>query len=73
MERQHTENLLRRHKGKLLSVKAISGDTYKGRVSEVTNDYVALIDRDSGIESQVFVLFSAMESFVVTDDPTPAS
>jgi hypothetical protein len=66
MERQHTENLLRRHKGKLVNIKTISGGVYRGWVSEVTNDYVSLVDRDSDDETQTFVLFEAMESFVIT-------
>jgi hypothetical protein len=67
MERQHTENLLRRNKGKLINIKTISGGVYKGWLSEVTNDYVALIDRESGDDNQTYVLFDAMESFVVLD------
>ena len=67
MERQHTENLLRRHKGKLVNIKTISGGVYRGWVSEITNDYVSLVDRDSDDDTQTFVLFEAMESFVVTN------
>lgn len=70
MERQHTENLMRRQKGKLVNIKTISGGVYRGWVTEITNDYVSLVDRDSGDETQTFVLFEAMESFVITN---PAS
>jgi len=70
MERQHTENLLRRHKGKLVNIKTIWGGVYRGLVSEITNDYVLLVDRESDDETQTFVLFEAMESFVIT---VPAS
>jgi ferredoxin-fold anticodon binding domain-containing protein len=70
MERQHTENLLRRHKGKLVNIKTISGGVYRGCVNEITNDYVSLIDRDSDDQTQTFVLFEAMESFVITDPPS---
>ena len=66
MERQHTENLLRRHKGKLVNIKTISGEIYRGWVNEVTNDYVSLVDRESDDETQTFILFEAMESFVRT-------
>lgn len=71
MERQHIENLLRRHKGKLVNIKSISGGVYRGWVSEITNDYVALIDRESDDDTQTYVLFDAMESFVVIDAPPP--
>jgi hypothetical protein len=70
MERQHTENLLRRHKGKLVNIKTISGGVYRGRVSEVTNDYVSLIEREAEDETQTFVLFEAMESLVVIEVPS---
>ncbi|HEV7473595.1 MAG TPA: hypothetical protein VGN90_06090 [Pyrinomonadaceae bacterium] len=65
MERQHTENLLRRHKGKFLQIKCHSGGEYKGYVVEVTNDYVSLSDRDSEDKTQIFVLFNAIESVVL--------
>jgi hypothetical protein len=70
MEGQHTENLLRRHKGKLVNIKTISGGVYRGLVSEITNDYVSLIDREGGDETQTFVLFDAMESLVVIEVPS---
>ncbi len=62
MERQHIENLLRRHKGKLLHVKSVSGGDYSGCVVEVTNDYVSLSDPDSEDKAQTVVLFNAIES-----------
>jgi len=69
MERQHTENLLRRQKGKLINIKTISGGVYRGWINEITNDYVSLVDRDSEDQTQTFVLFEAMESFVITTTP----
>ena len=71
MEGQHTENLLRRHKGKLVNIKTISGGVYRGRVSEVTNDYVSIIEREGDDETQTFVLFDAMESLVVIEATSP--
>ena len=70
MEGQHTENLLRRYKGKVVNIKTVSGAVYSGLVSEITNDYVLLINRESGHETQTFVLFDAMESLVVTEVPS---
>lgn len=70
MEGQHTENLLRRHKGKLVNIKTVSGGVYKGRVSEVTNDYVALIDPEAEDDTQTLVLFDAMESLVLIEGPS---
>ena len=69
MERQHTENLFRRYKGKLVNIKTISGGLYSGRVGEITNDYISLIDREAEKEIQNFVFFEAMESLVVMEVP----
>jgi len=65
MERQHTENLFRRYKGQLVNVKTVSAGVYKGRVGEITNDYVALTDRDGADETQTFIFFVAIESIVI--------
>lgn len=70
MERQHTENLFRRYKGELVNIKSISGGVYRGYVSEITNDYVSLVDRETEDDSQTFVLFSAIESLVVITAPS---
>lgn len=69
MARQHTENLFRRYKGKLVQIKTISGGVYSGRVGEITNDYVSLINREAEDETQNFVFFEAMESLVVMEAP----
>ena len=61
MERQHTENLFRRYKGKLVTVRSVSGSVYKGQVGEITNDYVLLIGDESADKAQIFVLFEAIE------------
>ena len=67
MERQHTENLFRRYKGKLVTLRCTSGNVYKGQVGEITNDYVLLTDRDSENGAQTFVLFEAIESIVISE------
>ncbi|MEP6912244.1 MAG: hypothetical protein ABI923_05795 [bacterium] len=69
MERQHTENLFRRYKGTLVKIKTLSGNVYSGRVGEITNDYVSLINREAEEETQNFVFFEAMESLVVMESP----
>jgi hypothetical protein len=69
MERQHTENLFRRYKGQLVIVKTLSAGVYKGRVGEITNDYVSLTDRDGEDETQIFLFFDAIESIVVAATP----
>jgi hypothetical protein len=61
--------LFRRYKGQLVNLKTLSGGIYKGHVSEITNDYVSLTDRDTGEKAQTFVLFSAIESIVVIEAP----
>ena len=70
MERQHTENLFRRFKGELVNIKTTSGGVYRGYVSEITNDYVSIVDRDTEDDAQTFILFSSIESLVVIADPS---
>jgi phenolic acid decarboxylase len=67
MAGQHTENLFRRYKGQLVNIKTISAGIYKGRVGEITNDYVALTDRETEDETQTFVFFHAIESVVLVE------
>ena len=69
--RQHTENLFRRYKGELVNIKSISGSVYSGYVSEITNDYVSLIDRETEDDTQTFILYSSIESLVVISGPAP--
>ena len=65
MERQHTENLFRRYKGEVVDVKTVSTGIYRGKVTEVTNDYVCLVESGDIEGSQVFIFFSAIESLMV--------
>jgi hypothetical protein len=60
---QHIENLLRRYRGQIISIRTRSGGLYEGRVADITNDYVALVT-DAGDESrdQVFVLLHSIEA-----------
>jgi hypothetical protein len=70
MERQHTENLFRRYKGKVISVKCVSGDTYRGRVSEITNDYICLTGSGDIEGSEVFLFFPAIEMMMPVEAAT---
>ncbi len=70
MERQDTENLFRRYKGQLVNIKTISGGVYEGRVAEITNDYVCVVDRENTDPSRVFLFFTSIESIMVLDTPT---
>ena len=70
MVRQHTENLFRRFKGELINIKTVSGGVYRGYVSEITNDYVSLIDRDTEDDTQTFILFSSIECVAVVTPPS---
>jgi hypothetical protein len=69
MPLQHAENLLRRYKGQVVSIKTMSGAVHEGRVTEITNDFVELIERIDGPSDQnathVFLLFQAIESVMV--------
>lgn len=60
---QHVENLLIRYRGNAIEIKTISGGSYKGSVSDVTNDYVALrVSSSEGEEDTIIVLLIAIES-----------
>jgi phenolic acid decarboxylase len=67
MDRQHTENLFRRYKGQLVNLRTVSGGVYKGHVTEITGDYVALTDRETDDETKTYILFDAIESLVVLE------
>ena len=71
MPLQHAENLLRRYKGQVVSIKTMSGAIHEGRVTEITNDFVELQERnDSQAEAtHVFLLFQAIESLIVPNLP----
>jgi len=62
MPGQHLENLFRRFKGQVVDIKTISGGIYTGRISEITNDYVCLIETSGSPGQQVFRTFGAIES-----------
>ena len=66
MTGQHIENLFRRFKGEVVDVKTISGGVYSGRIVDITNDYVCLSETSEAPDQQVFLLFGAIESMVVT-------
>ena len=60
------ENLFRRFKGEVVDVKTVSGGIYSGRITEVTNDYICLIETPTAPDQQVFLFFRAIESMAVT-------
>jgi hypothetical protein len=62
MPGQHLENLFRRFKGEVVDIKTVSGGIYSGRISEITNDYVCLIETSGSPGQQVFLTFGAIES-----------
>ena len=66
MAGQHIENLFRRFKGEVVDVKTLSGGIYSGRIVEVTNDYVCLIETAGAPGQQVFLTFQALESMAIT-------
>ena len=67
MPGQHLENLFRRFKGELVDVKTISGGIYTGRISEITNDYVCIVETSGAPGQQVFLTFNAIESMAAGD------
>ncbi len=70
MAGQHTENLFRRFKGEGISIKTITGGIYEGRVTEITNDYICLIETVGGEGVQVFLFFHAIESVTTVSNTT---
>jgi hypothetical protein len=70
MERQHTENLFRRFKGQLVTIKTVSGGIYEGRITEITNDYVSLLGKEKAESLPVFLFFIAVESMMVVEIPS---
>ncbi|HKG47449.1 MAG TPA: hypothetical protein VKB02_12015 [Pyrinomonadaceae bacterium] len=66
MAGQHIENLFRRFKGEVVDIKTISGGIYSGRVLEITNDYVELIETTRPSGQHVFIVFRSIESMAVS-------
>lgn len=64
MRHQHIENLFRRFKGELVNVKTVSGGSYEGKVTEITNDYVCLARTNDDEASDVYLFFEAIESLI---------
>jgi len=67
MERQQTENLFRKLRGEIVTIKTISGGVYEGRVSDVTDDYLCLIERENTEPTRVYLFFASLESMVVSE------
>lgn len=69
MPLQHAENLLRRYKGQVVTIKMMSGAVHQGRLTEITNDFVELVvrkeEQGDAETTHVFLLFQAMESVIV--------
>ena len=66
MPMQHVENLFRRFKGQIVSIKTVSGNAYEGRITEITIDFVGLTAKGHG-ESAVFLFFHAIESIAAME------
>jgi hypothetical protein len=71
MALQHAENLFRRYMGRVVTVKTMSGGVYEGRVAEVKNDFVELVETKDDKSDRVFLLFQAIESMMAVDSETP--
>jgi hypothetical protein len=63
MNYQHIENLLIRFRGQVVDIKTVSGGSYEGSITDVTNDYVALKVKSAGGEDDlVIVLLHSIEA-----------
>lgn len=73
MPLQHIENLLRRYKGQVVSIKTISGAIHHGRVTEITNDFVEMAElkdeQKTDEPMHLLLLFQAIESVLVPNVP----
>ena len=70
MGMQHIENLLRRYRGQMVSIKSRSGGVYEGTVADITNDYVALATKSDGeTRETVFVLLHSVEAVLPRGTP----
>jgi hypothetical protein len=67
MALQHAENLFRRYTGQVVTVKTLSGGIYEGRVTEVKNDFVELVETKDEKPARVFLLFQAIESMMAQE------
>jgi hypothetical protein len=70
MDRQQTENLFRRLKGQTVAIKTVSGGVYEGRIEEVSNDYVCLVEKQNTEPTKVYLFFNSLESMIVSDVST---
>jgi hypothetical protein len=65
MNYQHVENLLIRFRGQAVDIKTMSGGVYEGKITDVTNDYVALkVLGGEGEDDEVIVLLHSIESIL---------
>ena len=65
MNFQHVENLLIRFRGQDVNIKTMSGGVYEGKITDVTNDYVALKIKSGDDETdQVIVMLHSIESIL---------
>lgn len=65
MNYQHVENLLIRFRGQTVKIKTMSGGIYEGKITDVTNDYVAIKMQGSNAESeQIIILLQSIESIL---------
>jgi hypothetical protein len=65
MNYQHVENLLIRFRGQAVDIKTMSGGVYEGKITDVTNDYVALkVQPEDGEADEVIILLHSIESIL---------
>lgn len=69
MKSNDRETLFLRYKDQVVSIKTISGGIYEGRLLEITDDYVTLIEREKTEPARVFLFFNAIESMAVAEIP----
>ena len=64
MNYQHIENLLIRFRGQSVTIKTVSGGVYEGSITDVTNDYVSLKVKTTGMQmaTPIIILLHSIES-----------
>lgn len=64
---ENDKSLFSRFRGRLVNIKTISGGIYEGRITDITQEYISLLERENTEPSEVFLLISAIESIVSVD------
>ncbi len=66
---ENKKSLFSRFRGRLVNIKTLSGGIYEGRVADVTQEYISLLEAENTEPTEVFIRINAIESIVAVDVP----